>query len=198
MNRRDVIERAIEECLTELYSRAQPSISLDKLKKLCKEEPDKHWYDYFYLNQKETEAIIEDYIIAYRIKNEFHDDMDTVRRYLRDGGTKDKYIKPKDGSPGYRGYENTPKLSDLIGEEAAQQALNLIDECDKFYQPNREESGFRFNVMNLAPNCNIKTVRENNPDITIYDRKYDGEFDQWRDIDDNGNFINEKEIEEYD
>jgi hypothetical protein len=198
MNRKDVIERAIEECITELYLRAQPSISLDELKKLYKKEPDKHWYDYFYLNQKEAEEIIEDYIIAYRIRNEFHDDMDTVRRYLRDGGTKDKYIKPKDGSPGYRGYENTPKLSDLIGEEAAQQALNLIDECDNFYQPNKEESGFKFNVLNLSPCCNIETVRKNRPDIAIYERKYYDEWDIWRDVDDNGNFINEKEIEEYD
>jgi hypothetical protein len=47
--------------------------------------------------------------------------------------------------------------------------------------------------MNLSPNCNIKTVRENNPDITIYERKYDDEYDQWRDVDDNGNFINKEE-----
>lgn len=198
MTRKDVIERAIEECLNEMYMRAQPSITLNELKKLNESDKDKYWYDYFYLSQKETEDIIEDYIIAYRIRNEFHTDMDTVRRYLRDGGTKDKYITPTEGSPGYRGYEKTPKLSELIGEWAAQQALNLIDECDNFFNPNREESGFRFNIMNLSPSCNIKSVRKNNPGVTIYERKYDDECDEWRNVDDNGNFINTEEDKEYD
>lgn len=193
MNRKKIIERAIEECLNEMYIRSQPSITLEELKDLYKQYPDKQWYDYFYINQKESEDIIEGYIIAYNIRSEFHHHMELVRNYLKDGGTKDKYIKPSDGSPGYRGYEKTPKLSDLIGEEAAQHALNLIDECNNFYNYNHEESGFRFNVMNLSPNCNIKTVRENNPDITIYERKYDDEYDQWRDVDDNGNFINKEE-----
>ena len=196
MTRKDVIERAIEECVNEMYTKAQPSITLEGLKKLYKEDPDACWYDYFYLNHKEADDIIEKYIAAYRIRNEFHDDMDTVRKYLRDGGTKDKYIIPEDGSPGYRGYEKTPKLSELIGEEAAQKALELIDECDRFFNPNREESGFKFNVSNFAPTCNIEIARENNSGVTIYERKYDDEWDEWRNVDDNGKFIPNEEDDE--
>ena len=191
MDRKTIIERAIEECVNEMYLAAQPSTTLEYLKQNCKDAD--NWYDNFYLNRKEAEEIVESYISAYRLRNEFHDDVDTVRRYLRDGGTKDKYIKPKDGSPGYRGYEDTPKLSDLIGEEAAKKALELIDECDNFYNPNREESGFKFNVFNLAPNCNIETVRKNNPGITIYERRYDEEWDKWRNVDESGKFIYESE-----
>lgn len=195
IDRKTIIERAIDECINEMYTRAQPSITLDEMKKSDPEKYGEHWYEHFYLNQKEADDIIEDFISAYRIRNEFHDDMETVRTYLRDGGTKDKYIKPTDGSPGYRGYEKTPKLSELIGEEAAQKALELIDECDKFFNPNREESGFKFNVLNISPSCNINTVRENNPGITIYERKYDSEWDEWRNVDENGEFIETEECD---
>lgn len=195
ISRNDIISRAIRECLNEMYSRAQPSTSFDELEKNIRHFPNKNWYDYFYLSQKESEEIIEDFIIAYRIKNEFHDDVDVVRTYLRDGGTKDKYIIPEDGGPGHRGYEKTPKISDLIGEESAQLILNLIDECDNFYQPNTEESAFRFNVMNYSPCCNIDLVRKNRPGINIYERVYDTEYDEWREIDNNGKFIYDEESE---
>ena len=189
MNRSDIIERAIKECLNELYEKAQPSITYDGLVELSRNDPEKHWYNYFYLSQKEITEIMEDYISAYRIRNEFHDDMKLVKEYLRDGGTKDKYVYPKDGSTPYRGYEKTPKLKDVIGEEAANIALGLIDECDKFYNPNREETKFIFNVSNYAPCCNIDIVRQNRPDEKIYKRVYDEECEVYREVDDSGKFI---------
>lgn len=191
MDRKTIIERAINECVNELYLAAQPSISLEDLKKNYANL--EAWYNRFYLSQQEADEIIENYIQAYRIRNEFHEDVDIVRSYLRDGGTKDKYIEPTVTSPGYRGYEKTPKLSDLIGDESTKMVLGLIDECDNFYKCNREESGFKFNVLNYAPCCNIEKVRENNPYITIYERRYDEEWDKWRNVDENGKFIYESE-----
>ena len=192
-SRYDLIEQVIMDCLDELFRASQPSITLDEYKEKCKSDPTKHWFEYHYLSQEQFTDIEESYIYAYRIRNEFHDNMECVKEYLKNGGTKDKWITPEDGSPGYRGYEKTPKLSELIGEEAAQKALDLIEECNKFYQPHTEENRFRFNVSNFGPCCNIETVRENNPGVTIYERRYDDEWDKWRNVDENGNFIYEPE-----
>ena len=189
MNRRQVIDQVIKECINEMYTRAQPSITYDELVKLYKEQPDKQWYEYFYLSHEEYKDIQEDYIAAYRIRNEFHDDVKLVKDYLEKGGTKDKYIYPKDGSPGYRSYEKTPKLKDVIGEEHTKIVLDLIEECNNFYNPTTEESNFIFNVSNYAPCSNISTVRDNRPDMTIYERKYDEDWDKWRNIDSDGKFI---------
>ena len=52
MDRKTIIERAIEECVNEMYLAAQPSTTLEYLKQNCKGVD--NWYDNFYLNQKEA------------------------------------------------------------------------------------------------------------------------------------------------
>lgn len=181
ISRFELIEQAILDCLDEMYKASQPSISFKELCENSKSNPDDTWYLKHYLSKEQYQDILESYISAYRIKNEFHDDMECVKAYLRDGGTKDKYIRPKDGSPGYRGYEDTPKLSELIGEEHAKIALDLIEECNKFYQPHTEENKFRFNISNYGPCCSIDTVRKQyeGTDVKIYETKLDEDTEEY-------------------
>jgi hypothetical protein len=121
--------------------------------------------------------------------------VDLVKKYLIEGGTKDKYIPEKiDKSgfkhPGHRGYEEIPsisvKINDIITNHYGQvepgqnhlvkkivdAVMENVNDCEQFFDTNREEIGFRMEVGNYSPNSNIETVREfykNDPHIKIHD-----------------------------
>lgn len=168
MGRNDIIKRAIHECLDEMYKRSQPSISFDEIIKNCEAgvyDGKTAFYLQHYLPQDEYEEIIEEYMDAYNIKDAFQDHCELVYDYLAKGGTKVKYIPEKineDGSkdPGYRGYESTPKLTDIMPEEYAQKCLDLINECKDFYNKDYYANNFRFNVMDCSPTSYKKAVKE--------------------------------------
>jgi hypothetical protein len=160
INRRKMIEEAILKCYKELYKMAQPSADLDELIRLAKEGKEDSkmpFYRQHYLSQENYVYICDMFMDAYNIKCPWEDHCDTVISYLENGGKKDKYIKP-DNAPGYRGYEDTPKLSDVIGEENAKKAIDLIKECRGFYRLNSEENSFRFTVMDASPTTNKQEV----------------------------------------
>jgi hypothetical protein len=108
--------------------------------------------------------------------------MELVKDYLINGGTKDKYIK-EEGYPGYRGYEKVPPLKDFIGEEHANKAIELIDECNNFYNPDREETSFRFEVSNYGPSQCLEAVRKYWGDKEkIYERKYNYDTEEYENV----------------
>ena len=212
ITRRDVITQAIDECIDRLYAEAQPSIPLGSLQdaiKAFKEEPKETqtkypFYSRYYIPNDLYNEICEMYMSAYTIINPFKDHMDTVRDYLKDGGHKDKYITPEDGSPGYRGYEEVPSFekqfrvimeeafgnnwednqnAKYVFDKAKDKVFELIDECKNFYNPNRDEVAFRFNVGDVSPTTNIEHAREywasKDPTVVIKEKKYDPDEDEW-------------------
>lgn len=168
ISRNGLLSEAIERCLSEMYDKAQPSVSWEELKQLSREGVynDKNSFiDQHYLSQDEYIEIIDKYIYAYNLKNPFQGNCDLVIEYLTKGGMKDKYIPQHTDEKGhwhprYRSYEETPKLADVIGEENAQKCIELITECKNFYNKNSMEVSFRMSVMNYSPSSNIETVRE--------------------------------------
>lgn len=165
MNRIDVLEQAVYECYKEMYRKAQPSIDFDEILQAAKEgKEDKKFpfYRQHYLSSEEYTDIVESYIYAYHIRRNTKDHMELVRDYFVNGGTKDKYIDAHTDEygyhPGYRGYEKTPKLIDLIGEEATNKVLELLDDCINFYGTEHEECRFRFSVMDCSPTSNKQEV----------------------------------------
>lgn len=165
MNRTEILEEAVHRCYKEMYAKAQPPIDWDDiLARAAKGEEDKNFpfYRQHYLSQEEYTDIIEDYIYAYHIRSRTKDHMDLVKDYFVNGGTKDKYIEAYDDEyghhPGYRSYEKTPKLEDVIGKEATEKVLELLEACTTFYGSEREEARFRFTVMDYSPTSNKQDV----------------------------------------
>lgn len=188
MNRSDLLSKAINECLQEMYSKAQPPMDFNELNRKCeaKEEYDKDYWSHHYLPQNEYEDILESYMDTYNIKCQWKDHSQIMINYLMEGGTKDKWIEGHTGEdgfkyPGHRGYENTPKISDLIGVDNAEKVRELMETCKNFYRFDREENQFRFTISNYAPSiCKERVMEYWEKDGTpIYDRVIDPESEKW-------------------
>lgn len=195
--RRDMISKAAIECLDEMYQRSQPSITWDEVVRIANKYPKRRIWQEHYLPQWLYMDILEKYMSLYKISSDWCAHVELVKKYLIEGGTKDKYIPEtidKDGfkHPGYRGYEEIPSISDKINDiitrhygnvEPGQNHLvkKIVDavmenvkDCEQFFDTNRDEIGFRMEVGNYSPNSNIEDVREfykNDPHIKIHDIK---------------------------
>ena len=200
-DRRDMIEKAIIDCLDEMYRKSQPSITWDEIQEQAKENPERRIWQEHYLSTKQYEEIQDKYMDMYRIGNEWDSNISLVEEYLTKGGTKDKYIPDtidEDGfkHPGYRGYEKVAPIANQIEAILLEQlepgsrtetlknnivdaVMNTIGYCKEFYCFNREEVGFRFNISNYSPNSNIEAVREiyKDTDIVINEDIDDEEYE---------------------
>lgn len=155
-------------CLDELYRASQPSITLEEL------EEKKESYEDHYLAQEDCNCIIDKYADFYRLESGFNSHCDILIRDMTEGCSKDKYIKPKDGSPGYRSYEDVAPLSKEIGEENLNKVTDFIKMRANFYKFNRAAENFHFNMINFSPSVNKEAViekwKEKGVDIVIEDR----------------------------
>ena len=180
-DRRDMIDKAVIDCLDEMYRKSQPSITWDEVQEQAKENPERRIWQEHYLSTKQYEEIQDKYMDMYRIGNEWNSNVSLVEEYLTKGGTKDKYIDAYTDEygyhPGYRGYENVAAIANQIEKILLEQlepgnrtetlknsivdaVMNTIKYCKEYYCFNREEVSFRFNVSNYSPNSNIDAVRE--------------------------------------
>lgn len=186
MTRRDIIEKATIECLDEMYRQSQPSITWDEVIEQSRQDKDRHIWREHYLPQHLYMKIMEKYMYAYRIQDEWTGNVRVIEEYLEKGGTKDKYIAAYTDStgyhPGHRGYEKVEsiavqfqkKLKEMNVLHSSSIAITLSDllfsniqDCKEFYKFDREEMGFRMDVSNYAPNSNIEAVQEFYKDTDI-------------------------------
>ena len=186
LTRKEVLERAVRDCFTEMYEKAQPSISWDQIIREFKDgqrDKDERVYEQHYLSQEEFTYIVDKYMEAYNIKPHWKEDVEVIEDYLNKGGHKDKYIPKKkdpDGfvHPGYRSYEEVPPIKELILKElykwidndnqcngAAEAITNLvmntIKECKDYYRFDSEEASFRYTTaLGASPTSNPETVKK--------------------------------------
>ena len=188
LNRDKILDEAFERCMEEMYLRAQPSVSYKELVEGVKngtieDSKTNPIYDRYYLSHEEFKYILDKYIKAYRIQEEWHSNIELLEKYLTEGGTKDKYIKAhtdEDGNyhPGYRGYEKVPSLKNQIidflkrnvtadyditqlGEDITKIAMDNINDCKEFYRFNREENSFSTSIaLGASPTSNPDSVKE--------------------------------------
>ena len=186
LNRREVLDKAIHDCYREMYVKAQPSADWDQIVQEFKDgkrDKDERVYEQHYLSQEEYTYIVEKYLNAYNILSHWKEDVEVVEEYLREGGSKDKYIpdeyddNDKLVSPGHRGYEKVlpikeqilQEMSKWLSTEESQTATNnitkivmyTIDECKKFYRFDREESSFRITAaLGASPTSNTESVKK--------------------------------------
>ena len=185
MTREDILNEAMDRCLTEMYKRAQPSISWKKIKELTERgvyNVGNQFMDQHYLSKEEYVDILNEYILAYNIHYPFKEHCDTVYHYLKDGGRKDEIVI-EDNLPPKRVIVDTPKLSDVIGEENAQSVFELIESCKNYFRGEANETGFRFNVMNYSPSSNKQAVQNywkgKGKRVKIKERFFDEETEEW-------------------
>ena len=163
ITRKQILSEAVHKCLKTMYDYAQPSIDIDKLiasgYKDARENP---LYVRHYLSSNNYKKIVDIYIRAYGMEDDWDSTYETILNYLIKGGLKDKYITPEDGRPSYRSYEKVPSIYEYLDKEDADIALSLIYECQHFYRHGLEESNFSC-TMDLgvgSPSSNKKEVED--------------------------------------
>lgn len=185
LDRKEIMERAYDECLTEMYAKSQPSADYHQLiedAKNGKIGKDEKVYERYYLSRAEFEHIRNKYIEAYGLIEKWRPNIELLEQYLTEGGTKDKYIKSHTDEygyhPGYRGYEKVKPIKEQIREIIANElgegnitdkiveklnnaVMNTISDCKEFYRFDREESQFNCSVaLGASPCSNKDTVIE--------------------------------------
>ena len=187
IDRNKILDEAFERCMEEMYLRSQPSASYKELVEGVKngtieDSKANPIYNRYYLSHEEFKYVLDKYIKAYRIQEEWHSNIELLEKYLNGGGTKDKWIPERvdeDGfkHPGYRGYEAVPPIKTQISEvlkkyvgetnceevrdEITNSIMNTIINCKEFYRFDREESSFSASIaLGASPTSNPDSVKE--------------------------------------
>ena len=180
LDRDVIIKRAIDECMEEMYQKAQPSASYKELVEKVKskelfESFENPIHNRYYLSQEEFKYIKDKYSDAYGFKPHWREDIEILEEYLKKGGNKDKYIPntmEEDGNinPGYRSFEKIKPLRtqihDLIqDEDLANKVTDLvfdtIKECKNYYRFDKTQEIFDFHIcLGASPTSNKETVKK--------------------------------------
>lgn len=180
LDRDTIIQRAVHECLEEMYAKAQPSASYKELIEKIKsgEIEDSHEnpvYSRYYLSQEEFEYIRNKYIEAYDFTPHWNKDIEWLEKYLLEGGNRDKFIPntmEEDGfiHPGYRSYEKVKplkeQLKDVIHDgkqldEVFGIVMNTIKGCKNYYRFDQTNEIFNYHVcLGASPTGNKETVKK--------------------------------------
>lgn len=175
LDRKEILERAYHECMAEMYAKSQPSADYNQLLEDAKNGKigkDERVYERYYLSHEEFKHILGKYKEAYNIKSHWIDDIEVLERYIKEGGSKDKYIEAHTDEkgnyhPGYRSYEKVKPIKEQLSDVLEEYSLydenmhnklydtvtNVIDTCKNFYRFDREESSFDCSVA-LGPSPN--------------------------------------------
>ena len=190
ITREDVLLKAVEDCYREMFAKAQPEADWDNLiaeysAGKIDEKKDGPIYDRHYLSIEEYDYILNKYLEAYRINAEWDEDIEILEKYLKEGGSKDKYIDSytdENGNyhSGYRGYEKVAPLKDHIlklmyrwmsdsseaqcegaAKEITDKVMELISDCKNFYNFDRDEMKFRNTLaLGATPTSNKEIVKK--------------------------------------
>lgn len=163
VTRREILSKAADDCMKELYKYVQPKVEWDDFVQQCKNYTKKYneWesikgdkpnvfefcgpkpYEFYYLPKDVFNEIYYSYVRAYKIDNhqELLDTIEILKNYCNEPIV-DKYIEgeiDEDGNewPGYRGYDHPDNLE----KEVNKLLVNLSDKkelpklvCDKFFE----------------------------------------------------------------
>lgn len=181
ITRQDVLCRAVDECMKELYSKAQPHVEWKDFiqqNEDYKEGPKP--YEFYYLPKEVFDYIAESYIKAYKIRSLFNDHLDLILNYFKDPII-NKYVKKED-APGYRDYEHITPLKDIIGSDNMNKVKEYVEKARNFYRFNHELNSFNMTVyLGASPSSDKQSVIDNwkeyrGQDITIDESIYDEEL----------------------
>ena len=193
LSRRDILQKAYDECMTEMYAKAQPSADYNKIIEdlrngVSDDSQDDPIYQRHYLSHEEFNYIKDKYIDAYGMKEHWHSNIDIIKDYFNGKGNKDKWIPEvvhEDGykTPGYRSFEKVPQLSEqfkeFVDEETAiklqEIVLNNLQWCEDYYMFDREADSFSCSVsLGASPTSHkdgvVKYWKDKGVEVNIEDR----------------------------
>lgn len=188
MTRDSIFQEAVKNCFRELYRKSQPSADYDEIIEKVKngeitDSKENPVYNRYYLSMEEFTYIRDKYLEAYKMKNTWKPNIDLLKSYFIEGGTKNKYIPEQTDKygfthPGYRGYEKVLPFKEQVlnylrdcglHEDMAVKlshdinniATDNIENCQEFYHFDREESAFSWAVtLGASPTSNKEKVIE--------------------------------------
>ena len=146
ISRKEILEEAVHRCLKDMYLWSQPSINIDYLIASGFKDDEKNpLYRRHYLSSKNYSYLMNTYIKAYRMKDDWEKDFELIVYYLYKGGLKDKYVDDGDCNS-YISYENTLPFSGYFEQEYVDIIMSFIGDCHDFYRVNNEERSFSFTM----------------------------------------------------
>lgn len=191
MNRQKVLEEAVNKCMKELYSLAQPKISwedfIEENKKYLEKEKEfekkneKYLepkpYEFYYLPSEILEDITNSYIYAYKLDahQDLLDIIECIKNYCNTP-LEDKQPKLEE--------ELTEIVPDsILGKSnivlsIKNKFFEFLDKIGRFYKWNSELQAFNMSIyLGVIPSSNKESVIENwkkyrNIDIKIDESKY--------------------------
>jgi hypothetical protein len=182
LDQKEIFSRAYNECMTEMYAKAQPSADWNQILKDFKEgkyDKNTRIYERYYLSQEEFAYILNKYIVAYNFKERWTDYVDTVTSWFEKGGYKPNYNKNvaryKEMSPAKDIIDRLCKDKDL-SYKIWNVIMFYLESCKDFYRFDRTESDFRIAIsLGASPSSNKETVKKwwkdnKGIDIEIEDR----------------------------
>lgn len=163
ITRRQILSKAADDCMKELYKYVQPKVEWDDFVQQCNDYSMKYkeWeeikenrpnirefcgpkpYEFYYIPNDVLKEIYDSYVYAYKLDN--HKELLDTIKILKDYCNKpivDKYIEgetDEDGNkwPGHRGYDHPDNLekevNKLIGNFLDNKELSKLV-CDKFFE----------------------------------------------------------------
>ncbi len=195
LTREKILNKAFNDCMSEMYEKSQPCADWENLIEECKAgkiKKDEKIYDRHYLSMDEFLYIRDKYKEAYNIKSYWKEYIEVLEEYLQKGGHKDKYIPDWEDEyghhPGYRSYEDVSPLKEQIldmmkdfdsSDAAAEVAENIynkvmetIKNCKDYYRFDREEDNFNCSIsLGSSPCTDAEIVKKWWKDNYNYDVK---------------------------
>jgi hypothetical protein len=162
--REEILSQAVEECITEMFKWAQPSVDLKELIANNYKDDEKNplWKTH-YLSEKNFDYIRESYATAYGIVDEWDDTFETIYNQLENGGVEVDY-KPAEGDkPGYKGYKKVDPLKmHLHIPEDYDEVIDYIKKIQHFFKyHSRELNSYNMTIcLGVSPNSNKEAVEK--------------------------------------
>ena len=153
MDRIDVLNQAVMNCLKELYSLTIPKVDWDDFieqNKTYKEGPPP--YRFYYLPYTILNLVVENYIYCYNIGSKFHEDLELLKYYIEK-----PYVNAFNKNGRYN--KSITPLEEKIGVKAYSIVLDYIQKAKDFYDRDPELSQFKTAIyLGSAPNSNKEDV----------------------------------------
>lgn len=198
LDRDKIIREAIDRCLEEMYQKSQPHTSYyDYVARAKRGEikKDEAIFERHYLNRKQFDYICNKYIKAFRLQNEWKDNISFLVDNLKEGSYKTVYKPLIEGGEPCRMAEKMPPIQDIIGEENAKKLFDYIEKVKNFYHFDREEETFSINLcLGVSPTSNPETVKKywKSQGIDIEIDETELTEDEYWEIDQYGHLLKEK------
>jgi hypothetical protein len=190
VTRSQILSKAVDECMKELYSLAQPHVEWEDFKQQCKDYSEEYKkimygndkvkdfkklgpkpYEFYYLPAEVMKEVCDSYVEAYRMdcQGELLSTINILKQYIQDP-IKEVYTKDEDGV-GQREYKHEKPLKNSIlnitcDQKQTEEIYNKIEEyldmAGNFYCWNSDLHSFNMSVyLGVSPHSKKETVIKN-------------------------------------